>query len=713
MPYDLMGNYIEGDEPDYSGPAPALPTWQQVKTGVAGAARELPKAAGRIASGAASDAESLLRGAAAVVPGVLGDTERFGRKAINWLDEFVSGKSDKKAASEETILPTTDDMLKKHMPDRFTDARPESNGMEQLGALANLPGMEASGRLATSIPGALKHGATEFAKAAGNAGTKAAPMAGAAAATSGADWLNEFSTPAAPAKSADDEYDVSEYAHPADETRSGRMKRLLSQGKKDTGVEGFGKFLGGLGETALSAASGAAGGAVGGLEMAARVPFQGVRKAVEAGQKTQQAMTYEPRLNAGKLGTEVLSAPFELASEYAGKGLGAAGSLVGPKIEAALTSIGEALPGVAATVLPLKGMRDAARAPKVALPAESPKQAAAIKAQDAGYVLPPSEANPTAKNKAMTGYGGKTATQQEASVKNQEITNTKAKKELGLPEDDTLGPDAYEAFRKTQGKAYATAAGLGELDVTGSKLPAEVKTTRTGSSAMSGVRDVVDAAELVRAWKVLNADARAAYESNSRQPHPDMLARADKANAEAKHVDRLIAKVAKKNGTPELYDELRAARQNIAKSYALEKITNPATGNVDAQALGRDLKRGKFMTGGLKTIGEFAAAFPKAAQMPEKIGATPGISPLDVATGGIEGATALAAGKPGLAAGAIGTVLGRPLARAYGLSEGYQKGGAAAKKYDTFAADSARRRAVQAGGLAGSEEADKLVEELR
>lgn len=107
----------------------------------------------------------------------------------------------------------------------------------------------------------------------------------------------------------------------------------------------------------------------------------------------------------------------------------------------------------------------------------------------------------------------------------------------------------------------------------------------------------------------------------------------------------------------------RRARQDIAKSYSVQKAVNPATGDVSAQSLARELVKGKPLSGDLRTIAEVASAFPKATQALKE--SPKAVSPLDFAFGG---GASIATGNPL----ALATLAARPAARALQLSPMYQ-----------------------------------------
>jgi len=84
---------------------------------------------GDIGRGGLSNLESLVRGGVAQVPGTAGDLETLGRMGIN--TSFGAGGV---KVSPKAVMPTTTDILGM-MPQRVTQARPETAGMEELGTM--------------------------------------------------------------------------------------------------------------------------------------------------------------------------------------------------------------------------------------------------------------------------------------------------------------------------------------------------------------------------------------------------------------------------------------------------------------------------------------------------------------------------------------------------------------------------------------------------
>ena len=87
-----------------------------------------------IGRGGLSNLESLVRGGVAQVPGTVGDLETLGRMGIN--ASFGAGGVN---VNQKPVLPTTSDILGM-LPQRVTQGRPETAGMEELGTVIG-PGL--------------------------------------------------------------------------------------------------------------------------------------------------------------------------------------------------------------------------------------------------------------------------------------------------------------------------------------------------------------------------------------------------------------------------------------------------------------------------------------------------------------------------------------------------------------------------------------------
>ena len=305
--------------------------------------------------------------------------------------------------------------------------------------------------------------------------------------------------------------------------------------------------------------------------------------------------------------------------------------------------------GLGAALTPLQKLAGVLRGPE-----QSAQMANAVeKARQAGYVIPPTQANESLINRALEGTAGKITTQQNASAKNQEITHKLVSKALGLPENEVILPEVLKDIRKEAGGVYNEISQLPKKDAI---LPSSVM-NRAGSAE-------IDPAKMVYDLKLIRNNADGYFNAYKRSANPEDLAKAQQAKAAATKIETDLESYAKSLGREDLLPALRDARQLYAKTYTVEKALNPVSGTVDAKALARELKRGKPLTEELKQIAEFAAQFPKAAQTTELMGSRPQISPADV---GVAGLATILTNPKALAALAV-----RPAARAAALSEPVQ-----------------------------------------
>jgi hypothetical protein len=370
------------------------------------------------------------------------------------------------------------------------------------------------------------------------------------------------------------------------------------------------------------------------------------------------------------IGTTASAAPAMLipgANTYAGAGL--VGALTG-----GLTTEGDAkdrlqgaafgglggLAGKGAGDLLGAGVSKLASLGKV-----DPQRAAAVAAaQDAGYVLPPTEANPNLLNKVLEGLSGKIKTSQAASSRNQDVTNTLAKKAIGANADAPLTADALNSIRAQAGQAYEAVAQTGVIKPTPAYTKALDDITAPFQKAAAGFPNAkpnpiiaeieslkspeFDAGAAIGKIRELRSAADAAYAQGNKE-----AGKAFKSAAGALEdaIDTHLQQV----GSPGLLGAFRDARALIAKTYSVQKGLSP-TGNVNAASLAKDLAKGRPLSGELRTIAEAGANFPKATQsLQQNYNA---LSPLDFAVG-------LQAGTP------IGLVA-RPLTRELILSKPYQ-----------------------------------------
>lgn len=300
-------------------------------------------------------------------------------------------------------------------------------------------------------------------------------------------------------------------------------------------------------------------------------------------------------------------------------------------------------------------------------------------AQEAGYVIPPTQVSPEAPgvlNRLLEGFSGKAATAQAASIKNQKITDRLAKEELGIPEHIPLTADTLKAVRSVAGQVYQTVKKVGPIradkpfadDLMNATAQYREIVADFPSMANKEIDDLVrdlsrpvyNSSSLVEVVKRLRSDARANLKAFDK-PEKVALGKVQLQAQEA--IEDLIDRNLSAQGVDGLVDMYRNARVTIAKAHTVEDALEESTGKVIASKIGRKFSNGKPLSGGLETIGRTAEAFPKALQNVNS--SMPGLSPLDYLAGGMAGAST---GIPGLSA-----VAARPLVRAGILSGPFQK----------------------------------------
>jgi hypothetical protein len=288
---------------------------------------------------------------------------------------------------------------------------------------------------------------------------------------------------------------------------------------------------------------------------------------------------------------------------------------------------------------------------------------AVLEARQAGYTVPPTQAGGGMVNRLLEGMAGKASTLQEASVRNQEVTNKLATKSLGLSEDTVLTPEVLSTIRDDAGMAYEALKAL-------PKKPAVLADSTMNRVAVAEINP----AKLVEDLKIARKDAEGYYNAYARSAHPEDLATAKAFKSKATEIENTLENYAKEMGQDKLVPALRDARQLIAKTYTVENAMNKTTGTIDAKEFAKRLQKGKPMSEELEQIGKFAQAFPKAAQKPEIIGGTIGISPLDYTVAGLTGGASLLGGndKETTSAATLAALLARPVARKAVLSNRMQ-----------------------------------------
>jgi hypothetical protein len=340
--------------------------------------------------------------------------------------------------------------------------------------------------------------------------------------------------------------------------------------------------------------------------------------------------------------------------------------------------------GIASTIGKIASSQGSKAVEKAAkLQSESAQKfAAAKKASELGYVIPPADLKPGVISELASGISGKIKTAQKASQKNQNVTNSLVKKSLGLSPEDKLDIDTLNDIRKVAGTAYEKVANMGVIAPSKTyekSLDDAIKPFVSASKSFpnravpSIVKDIeslktkqFDAGDAIETIKLLRNDADVAYRNGN-----NLEGKAYKKAALA--LEDAIDEHLVNTGAPkDLLDGYRGARKIIAKTYTVQGALNPETGAVNAVKLAGDLKKGKPLEGELLNVAKTAQAFEKSMQMLKE--APKDISPLDYAT------AVIAAGGTGNVA-PLALVGARPALRTALLSKTAQKSAINGAKY--------------------------------
>lgn len=257
--------------------------------------------------------------------------------------------------------------------------------------------------------------------------------------------------------------------------------------------------------------------------------------------------------------------------------------------------IGTAVAGGTQAVLgaATRGLQNRATAKAADIASEKAGNAtrdAALEAgRKAGYVVPPASVKPGLVNEAVESVGGKIATAQAASAKNQRVTDALAKEYLGLKPDSILSKASLADAKKVASEPYRQIASLSD-----------------------------DAAKALEAWKQANFNAKMQWNYFRKSGNPEAYQAAQAAQEAAEAALNGIEAEAAKVGAPQAVEALKAARVKLAKIMTVESAMTKG-GHVDANMIAKMAERVP-MKDQLKLVADFAGQFPKAVRAPEKIG---------------------------------------------------------------------------------------------
>lgn len=314
-----------------------------------------------------------------------------------------------------------------------------------------------------------------------------------------------------------------------------------------------------------------------------------------------------------------------------------------------------------------------------------PAQQALQAANRSGYVVPPATARPNSVIAgAAEGAAGKLSTAQRASAMNQGVTNRLAAQAVGIADDGTVSREALQAIRSEAGRAHEAIRNFGGPIVSDTQFRVQLADASRSFEKTANQLPVLAQNELLKmargleqprfdpdvavdAISTLRDKADIAYRAGDKT-----LGRAYRAFSDAFEglVERRLSQAGPQAAS--LVDDFRNARQLIAKTYTIENAIKGE--NVDAQALGRALDKGKYLSGTLRQIAQFAQKFPKAARVGPAAESLPLYSPLDWGTAagsvGLGQALSVFTDNPAAAAAYLPALYAasRPVARNFLLS---------------------------------------------
>lgn len=355
------------------------------------------------------------------------------------------------------------------------------------------------------------------------------------------------------------------------------------------------------------------------------------------------------------------AAPALAGQGRAATGMATTGALAGGAGQAVTEATGEPLYG-AATSMAVPGVAiSRAQAKQAKLQAEQQRNAVRDltirQGQEEGYLTTPGSITPSTQNVMAERLAGKTRVQQEAAVRNQQVTDRLARRAVGIGENDPLTRANMQQIRTQEyQRGYEPLNRIGpvQTDAQFNTALDNVLTAYTGpgqSFPNAIPRPVVDLVQNYRVGQFNSADAiaatrtlREAARANISRGDNDLgLAQRAISNALEDQIERQLAQAGNPN-TQAMLDQFRASRQRMAISHAVEDAIVEAGGSVNARQLANDLQtRGRYFTGDLDLIARFANISRPVTTQPGTMG-TPGAQTLMGVSGGLGGLGAYAAG---------------------------------------------------------------------
>jgi hypothetical protein len=299
--------------------------------------------------------------------------------------------------------------------------------------------------------------------------------------------------------------------------------------------------------------------------------------------------------------------------------------------------------------------------------ARGPQIDALTEAKRLGIAISPEQIQPTLVPKTLSTIAGEQGSKAITDVNKNQVRKV-ALNDLGLPETTQLDSKTpFSNARLKVSKPYVEVRKLpiqqaddamiqrleavrADLDVIGAKEYAPA-ISKIVDDAIAKTQTGLTGDKLLKNISVLRQRARKTYDNKSATTEA-----LDIADTNLKIATELESMIDSSIFNPKLLGEYRAARQQMAKTYAYEAATDFNTGMIDVNKLSRITAKDNAMTGDIAALGKIAGNFPDAfAVKPSKgFADTPRI-----ARASIGGATGVAIGSQfGAGGAALGGLLG-------------------------------------------------------
>jgi hypothetical protein len=296
-------------------------------------------------------------------------------------------------------------------------------------------------------------------------------------------------------------------------------------------------------------------------------------------------------------------------------------------------------------------------------------------AQTEGYLTTPGSVTPNVQNVLLERMAGKTRTQQQAAVQNQQVTDRLARRATGIGENDPLTRANMQQIRRDEyQRGYEPLNRIGAVptDPQFNTALDDVLAAYTGpGQSFPGAipQPVLNLVNSYRVGQFNSADAIGATRTLREQARANIRAGGDNAsvglaqraisNALEDQIERQLTQAGNPN-TQAMLDQFRASRQRMAISHSVEDAIVEGGGSVNARTLANDLQtRGRYFSGDLDLIARFANIARPVMTPPNTMGTPTGAQMMNTVGVGLGGLGGLGGGVLGGPYGAgVGAIAG-------------------------------------------------------